>query len=232
MKLALLSDLHGYLPTLTDPCDLILIAGDIVPVWAYKNNIREQESWLHEEFLPWVAAQPVDVVWTWGNHDWIGQQLTETGALLHQPPNSYLLVDQTAVFQDGCDGPLVNIWATPWSRPFMDWAFMKPEAEMGDLFSQIPEATDIIITHGPPHGARDMTGDGHVTGSVALRTRIEDGLGRLKLVVTGHIHEAAGHTVITTHDDGRTVDVINASVRDLAYRVVRGPVVYDLRTGV
>ena len=55
MNVVAISDLHGFLPE-TPPCDLLLIAGDVCPVWNHRWQF--QRKWLREVFGPWLEAQP------------------------------------------------------------------------------------------------------------------------------------------------------------------------------
>lgn len=222
MKLCLLSDLHGYLPELP-VCDAVLIAGDITPPdMGHPHALAVQREWLRDVFFPWMQSTRAPVVWTWGNHDWIGYAHHQSGeGLRGQPANSHLLVDQSTAIEH--DGRLVNIHAIPWSLTFMNWAFMKDEKDMTAVCAAIPASTDILITHGPPRGKGDRTADGQRVGSAALDAKLKSL--NVALVVTGHIHEAAG---LSTADGAtRPFDVVNASIRDLAYRVVRKPILYE-----
>ena len=74
---------------------------------------------------------------------------------------------------------------------------------MRKQWSQIPSDTDVLVTHGPPHGENDVAGAdadlrhelekkqnlNHV-GCIDLKNRVEDI--RPLLHVFGHIHEAYG----------------------------------------
>ena len=55
MKVVATSDLHGTLPPIP-ACDLLLIAGDVCPVWDHK--LFFQDIWLRTTFTDWLRAQP------------------------------------------------------------------------------------------------------------------------------------------------------------------------------
>ncbi len=88
----------------------------------------------------------------------------------------------------------------------------------------IPDGTDILITHGPPHGfgdaaPRDRNSFENV-GSPSLLKRIKEV--KPKLVVFGHIHEGRGqwHLGDTT--------LANVTLLDGRYRAVHDPVEFTL----
>jgi len=133
LKIAAVSDLHGQLPTIP-PCDLLLIAGDVAPDRFYDAWARHapslQAGWVRSTYEYWANHQPcAHVAGTWGNHDFCGQRGFTA-------PSMYVdrLVEVLGL----------RIWLTPWSRTFMDWAFMKSEDELRDIYARIPEGIDIL----------------------------------------------------------------------------------------
>ena len=69
IRIAAVSDLHGFLP---DPdsllgCDLVIVAGDICPI--QDHSPAYQREWLERKFAPWLQAVSVPVVGCAGNHD-------------------------------------------------------------------------------------------------------------------------------------------------------------------
>ena len=46
----------------------------------------------------------------------------------------------------------LKIWGSPWTLFFFDWAFNLYEDQLREKWEEIPEDTDIIVTHGPPLG--------------------------------------------------------------------------------
>jgi Icc-related predicted phosphoesterase len=107
----------------------------------------------------------------------------------------------------------VLFYGSPWQPWFYDWAFNFPQIN-GDTFarsiwSKVPDATNVLITHGPPSGILDKTYGGEDTraGCPFLRGRIEE-LEHLKVHAFGHIHEQNGKF----EKDG--VTFINAAICD------------------
>jgi Icc-related predicted phosphoesterase len=203
MRIVAASDLHGTLPSpeSVPEGDVLALAGDLCPPGGPKTQL----PWLKTVFARWVERLPADhVLATWGNHDFVGQEHPAPPI-----PRVRWLVD-TDVEIDGC-----RFWGSPWSLPFFDWAFMRPEEELAKTWSVMPDDTDVAIVHGPPQGYGDLTSRGQHVGSVSLRRRLEEV--RPQLAVFGHIHEAAGEWNVA---GGVWA---NVSLLDLHYRLVRRP---------
>ena len=76
MKIAVTSDLHGYLPDI-EPCEVLFICGDISPL-DIQSNIPKMQVWLRNKFASWINNLPCNqVLMVAGNHDFIFQWLTE-----------------------------------------------------------------------------------------------------------------------------------------------------------
>ena len=65
------SDFHGWLPEITRPFDLMLLAGDLEP--AHDHYYEYQREWYINTFVPWVLSLPFKndqskVVFIAGNH--------------------------------------------------------------------------------------------------------------------------------------------------------------------
>ena len=103
---------------------------------------------------------------------------------------------------------------------FFDWTFMADEAKLKEKYLRIAADTQVIVTHGPPHGYGDLTNGRVRAGSTSLTARMRE-LTALRLVVTGHIHEAFGAY------DAHGVHVYNVSMVDFGYRPCHEAVVID-----
>jgi hypothetical protein len=211
VKILALSDLHGNLPDIP-PCDLLLLAGDICPdkfpepggkysgvtKWPDRDG---QIRWFYDTFLKWLDNQPAKrTLLTWGNHDFAGPSINVLD----------LVYVDTLVEHEG-----LKIWMSPWVLPCGPWAYLEDELKLRHRYDQIPDGTDIIVSHGPPFGFGDKVIDGHHVGSISLLSAIDRV--KPKAVVCGHIHEDAG---IFRHFD---TTILNVSHVDYFYRPVRGP---------
>ena len=69
ITIAAISDLHGTLPEIKEEADILLIAGDIMPLQTQR-DMEESEMWFKDSFLPWTDSLPIKyVVLVGGNHD-------------------------------------------------------------------------------------------------------------------------------------------------------------------
>ena len=68
-----------------------------------------------------------------------------------------------------------------------------------ELHSHIPPETEVLLTHGPPHGILDTIHNGESVGCEELISRLR--AIRPRLHVFGHIHEAHGGYIHTWNDE-------------------------------
>lgn len=212
MRVAVTSDWHGYIPPEIPDCDLVLFAGDM----GIGETFSHDPEVLVVDWNNWMVDQP-PMVAVAGNHDFENQV-----KIMRFLPWQYLEDEMVEV-----EG--LKIWGSPWSNPFgYGWAFNMEEEDQVELFKQIPDDVDIIISHGPPKGLRDTVSyfDGLAwvnkgVGSDALRQRMEQ-LENLKLVACGHIHPQYGLQKKWGHT------VINGSLCNNQYKPVNKPIVIEL----
>lgn len=54
-----------------------------------------------------------------------------------------------------------SIYGSPWQPEFCNWGFNLDRGEpLRKVWSKIPDKTEILITHGPPHMVGDLTFQG------------------------------------------------------------------------
>jgi len=211
-RVAATADLHGYLPEIP-PCDVLLIAGDVCPV--YDHSVGFQRRWLEGTFADWLGTLDAGtIVGIAGNHDFAAQA---DPALMRGLPWRYLCDESTVV-----DG--IAVHGAPWTPRFNDWAFMRDDPDLGQVWARIPDDVDVLVTHGPPLGRGDLVVNGRHAGSETLAQRVAE-LDRLRLHVFGHIHEAGG-----SRDTLGAALVANVSHVDFHYRPARPPVVFELES--
>jgi len=110
----------------------------------------------------------------------------------------------------------------PWTGRFYDWAFQIDSPEQDEeVFGGLRPGIDVLMTHGPPHGIRDLVPRGENTGSPALLRALDRA--RPQVNAFGHIHEGYGMTLMP---NGALC--INASTCTGDYKPTNPPIVLDL----
>ena len=125
----------------------------------------------------------------------------------------------------------LKIWGSPWTRHFTGMnphcmAFTVDEEQLREKWALIPEDTDILITHSPPHSILDKCRHGHV-GSVSLFGQLKYRI-RPKLHVFGHIHEGYGQIEVFPGYNNQMVKHINASHVNDVYDPVNPPITLEI----
>jgi Icc-related predicted phosphoesterase len=197
MKIACVSDLHGYLPMDLPGADTLVIAGDICPVRDHK--VPRQAIWLKTDFDPWLKSLDYkNIVVIAGNHDWVFETRPDMVSL----KNCTYLKEESVII----DG--VMFYGHPFTPRFCNWAFNSRGRELKQIAARINPDTNVLVTHGPPLGildrVPDRNGSVELTGCQYHAYRTAE-LTELKAHIFGHIHCQHGAMRI---DD---VDYINAS---------------------
>ena len=114
-----------------------------------------------------------------------------------------------------------EIYGSPYTPTFYDWAFMQPDDKLIHIWKQIPDKVDILITHGPPKYIGDLTNQNIYAGSLSLLKEVQKRI-KPKYHIFGHIHEGYG----VYHDNCTTY--INCSIMNVRYNPKNLPIVFDL----
>ena len=211
MKIAAASDIHGFLWDEIPECDVMFLAGDLMPFIGHHSK-KARLKWLDEDFRQWLlhvgysSPKGVPVIGCAGNHDWPFYEYPEEVAALKLPWT--YLQDSHTMFQG------LKVYGTPWQRVFYDWAFNLQEHQLAGKWNLIPDDTDILLCHSPPKFYGDLTRDGRHEGSESLTWRIKQI--EPKLVIFGHIHNGRGEA-----RDNKTL-YTNVSFLDESYHPVHG----------
>lgn len=219
------SDTHGWLPkppSESDAIDLAIIAGDFCQdfIGSMEQVRALQLNWLETEAIPWLRTFPptLPVILIWGNHDFIGHRSDLVSELPW--PVEVIPLNDTWVEVGGW-----RVYGSPWSHCPKGWAFrLGGEEELRDkVLSNAPDHVTLLVSHQPPMGPAGLVSDGVNIGSTWL-----DGWVRkegVRVVVCGHIHEAAG---IYEPTSIRPYLTVNAARCDPQNRPVRGGVVFSV----
>ncbi len=206
MRILVLSDIHGDVGTLkrivdreTEPYDLILVLGDItdVSVDDYVDRAREVVEILDQQGT-FVKAIPGNM-----DNENVLKLLIENRINLHKDMFTLKSFDFVG-FGGG---------TTPFDTPFEP-----SDEERGQVLKTLLQRTSapnrVIVSHHPPKNTLiDRTSDGEQVGSESLRNIVETE--NVQMVLSGHIHEAAGEDQL-----GDTVMVNPGAVQDGRYALL------------
>lgn len=225
MKVIATSDLHGTLPEI-DPCDVLILGGDICPDYLGPTNEQSQRHWLDTKFRAWLNEVPAEaVVGIAGNHDYV----FEHSFLIPDELRWFYLLDSEVEIGG------LHIYGTPWVPNLPRWAFYGSGPALEARAELIPEGLDFLVSHGPPYGLGDFVPGGteaqaskygNTSGMHVGDPFLYDAIVRAKprIVITGHIHEGYGHYEIKGSEGG----VYNAALNDAFYDPVNKPFVFEL----
>jgi len=206
MRIVCISDTHGMIGMLDMPRgDVLIHAGDLSSRGRLNEELQKLAAFPHKHKL--VIA---------GNHDWCFER--DIADVVIPDGVTYLCDEETII-----DG--VKFYGSPWQPEFGRWAFNLPRGPaLADKWAQIPEDTDVLITHGPPEGILDevLYPAGEHVGCADLLERVR--IVRPKLHVFGHIHESYGV------DFGEDTTFINASICTRKYFPENPPIVFTLNS--
>lgn len=188
MKLLHISDTHGYHELLSIPgdVDMIIHSGDASNSRSpYTNSIEMLD------FILWYGSLPNRCkIYVAGNHD----TSIEAGLITKKDfaNNGIIYIENETYLFDG-----IKIWGSPFTPSFgQGWAFNKDRGKIHKVWDNIPEDTDIVVTHGPCKGLLDLSyNPAHeleMCGCTNLRKRVLTI--QPKLFLSGHIHNCEGIT--------------------------------------
>lgn len=222
-KILIISDTHTKHKELEKKFDLpeadfLIHCGDITGYGSERST---------RDFLKWFGGlkQFPNKIFIAGNHDsffenygqWARQLVNEYAKKYAANGDIWYLEDM------GIELNGLKFWGSPVTRPFMNWAFNRPELKLASHWEIIPKDIDILITHGAPEEILDFsyTGSQEHTGSPSLRNEVET---RIKPLIHcfGHIHEQYGQKEING------IKFVNASSLNEMYEMVNPPILIEI----
>jgi predicted phosphodiesterase len=224
MRFVCISDTHGTFPNVPEG-DVLIHAGDAT----FRGTTGELKR-----FRKWMKSLPHEIkIFVPGNHELTLDSYNKhfskylKSALAKEV---YLLVHKgiTIATETGGDVKLQGCSYQPY---FNNWAFnIDSEEERAQLYRQIFDDTEILVTHCPPYGILDSEPYDygpilpHRMGCKALMERVKE-LKQLKVHIFGHIHESYG----IKKKNG--VLFINAAQMNKDYQLTNKPIVFDYVNG-
>ena len=204
MRFVCISDTHNRLSEIDVPeGDVLIHAGDAT-MWGRTGEISK--------FVDDMSNLPHEhKVFVPGNHDF------NTNTV------EFKLLTRDA-FTTLIDEPLtiggIKLYGAPWVPNLQRWAYYLDERYAEAKWLNIPNDTDILVTHGPPGDVLDKGQNPHHYGCKHLLNRVLKV--KPKYHVFGHIHSGYGEFEING------TRFINASICDEEYDATQKPIVFDL----
>ena len=253
MKICAISDIHGYLPDDIEPCDVVCICGDIMPL-NIQRDFAESISWLAGPFQAWALNLPCKkVIMIWGNHDFIGERLYRFGntepssgktwrigftgyeqsCFLFKSddifnPKIRILCDDMLTYQ--VDNDSIRFYGTSWCPELSNWAFYANDENLVDNFSRIPDDVDVLLTHCPPKFAqqgvvldKNNWNFGKDFGCEELQKKLTEFTLRDLHVLSGHIHSGCHQT-----ETFGNIKYTNVSLKDENYKATYKPFYFEI----
>jgi Icc-related predicted phosphoesterase len=215
MRCVAISDTHNRAESVAIPDgDVLLHAGDLTMKGGWDELLRAAR-WLGSLRERYAAVIAIP-----GNHDFGAEREPDETRALFESRGITWLVDEPASVGG------VTFYGSPWQPWFYDWAFNFARdddgAEARGVWARIPRETQVLVTHGPPHGILDRTEPhGEHAGCPHLLDAIHE-RPAIRAHLFGHIHEGYGEA-----REGETL-FVNASTCDLRYAAVNPPLTFDV----
>ena len=208
MKFVAISDTHSRHHNIRLPKgDVLIHSGDI----SYRGKKEEIV-----DFLEWFRVQKFQYkIFIAGNHDFYLEKIKPSDLPKLIPEGITYLNDSGITIGN------LNIWGSPVTPWFYNWAFNRHRGEaIRKHWELIPQNTDLLITHGPVYGFLDMVINEQHVGCQDLLRRIL--IIKPKIHVCGHIHESYG----SIKRSG--IRFINSCILNEIYEPANKPVVFEL----
>lgn len=220
MKIWFISDTHTCHEQLRVPTriDMVVHCGDESSTRSTQQNEPEARA-----FFQWYCKLDIArKIFVPGNHS----TSIELGKIQPQDyPQVDFLIHQSMTVHG------LNIFGSPYTPWFFDWAYNVARAELAPVWADIPELTDILVTHGPPKGILDQTHCWktkvpiHI-GSKSLTRHVQDRI-RPRIHAFGHLHDEPGIRNFGQVSNGQTL-YVNCACCDLSGKLVNHGHVIEL----
>ena len=193
MKIAAFSDNHGWLPDNMPEADVLVIAGDILPL-DIQRDIDKSIQWLKNIFVNWINKWNYKhTIFVPGNHDFCFE---------YEDPFKEV-VNITTLINDSIVIDGVSFFGFPYIKYLRGWAFLDNE----EVYDRMQPA-DVLVCHDTPSIAGSFD-DEYIRqhprtrrfGNDILMNKVKD----YKLVICGHWHDAVKGPV--SYIDGKQYNV-------------------------
>lgn len=165
LRLVIVSDTHRIYRQPIPKGDVLIHCGD--------------SEWSPKELEHWASKQShTHVLAVSGNMDYRLQDAEDS-------------LKRVTYLQDSLvDISGIKIWGSPWTPRFVGVFQLYSDREANAVWEKMPSEVDVLITHGPPKGIRDVTSRGKSVGDTVLGKKVQEVKPRVHCF--GHIHESYG----------------------------------------
>lgn len=210
MKIVAFSDNHGWLPDKMPEGDVLVIAGDILPL-DIQRDIEHSSIWVKTRFVKWIRKWNYKhTIFVPGNHDFCFEKEDP----FEEFDDITTLIGNSTII----DG--VSFYGFPYIKPLRGWAFN----DNADVYDNM-ESADVLVCHDTPSimGSFDYEYIQYhpytrMFGNNILANKVSN----YKLVICGHWHDAAKGPV--EYEGGRQY---NVSVKGDDYKVHYKPALIE-----
>lgn len=186
LKILHISDTHQNFPKDLPDADVLVHTGD----YSFLHKYATEEPQIKElkefnEYLGSIKHKYKAILFTPGNHDFIFDNNIKLA--------KETLTNATVLLDSGIEIDGVNFYGTSSQPPFFNWAFNHSDEDREKYYKAIPENTDVLLTHCPPHEILDKVSNksysaGQHVGCSILRYQVDTRI-KPKIHCFGHIHQ-------------------------------------------
>lgn len=186
MKILHISDTHQNFPKDLPKADVIVHTGDYSFLSKRASDFdKRKELKEFNEYLGSIKDNYEVIIFTPGNHDFIFEDNFKLAK--EYLSNAIVLVGDSYVHNG------IKFYGEPSQPIFFNWAFNDDDKLRDTKYKAIPEDTDVLLTHCPPHEILDLVSNksysaGQHVGCSILRYQVETRI-KPKLHCFGHIHD-------------------------------------------
>ena len=208
LRVIAISDTHnGHAAIDIPPGDVLIHGGD------YTNFSKIEQAHFFNE---WLGTLPHKIkIVVNGNHESNARWKKNVKEIIN---NAIVLIDESIEI-DTPGGEKLLIYGTNFCWPM--------EQGRNPVYDAIPDKTGILVSHGPALGYVDGN-----KGCRIFKQRCEEianaSGSKLKVVISGHIHQAYGTTMGSPFSCLSTVQFINASIAGNSRSPVNSAVIIDI----
>lgn len=202
-------DFNNYLGTLPHQHKLVIAGNHELSFDPTFTNPYQSSS--SSQQTKHSATAIIDEIPTLGNTKESLREAVQTKNIRELLTNCTYLEDQAIELYG------IKFYGTPWQPEFCRWAFNLPRGQAClEKWNQIPDDTDVLITHTPPLGYGDLVASGVRAGCVELLSTVQKRV-KPKYHIFGHVHEARGKSM--KPQDSLAVEYLKTNLNYRSFRI-------------